>query len=113
MMDAAILSSQKDRIAGVLDATDGKEGLDRLDAFANQVLNSDGTYLFPREGEYGTANDAYEITLHGVSVIAWSERDAVNLWVASAKREACSITCTLDSIDQMRNGIAPPQEHFP
>ncbi|WP_412550558.1 hypothetical protein [Shimia sp. MIT910701] len=112
-MDAATLASQKDRIAGVLDAIDGKEGLDRLDAFANQVLNSDGTYLFPREGEYGTANAAYEITLHGVSVIAWSERDAVDLWVASAKRETRSITCTLDSIDRIRNGIAPPPAHSP
>jgi len=112
-MDTATLTSRKDRICGVLDAIDGKEGLDRLDAFAKQVLDSDGTYPIPREGGYGLADAAYEISLHGLDVIAWSEDDAVDLWVAAAKRETRSIACTLDNLNRTLNGMQAIPEHSP
>ncbi|MCH2096668.1 MAG: hypothetical protein MK160_16400 [Rhodobacteraceae bacterium] len=112
-MDADTLAFRKDLICGALDAIDGKEGLDRLDAFANQVLENDGSYLFPREGGYGLADVAYEINLHGVTVIAWSEDDAVDQWAAAAKREAHNITCTLDSLDRTLNGMQSSPEHSP
>ena len=110
---AQTLTTRRALISGVLGAIDGKDGLDRLNIFANQVLSNDGTYLFPREEADGAANAAYEITLHGVSVIAWSEADAVDLWAASAKRETRALACTLNSIDRILNGVEPIPDHSP
>lgn len=81
-----------DALTSFLARIDHKSGTDLRDAFANETLETGGTYMDPPKGDDATSH-YFEISLHSVIGRGHSEAEAFADWKQAAQRMANRIPC--------------------
>ncbi|SMO95982.1 hypothetical protein SAMN06265173_1316 [Thalassovita litoralis] len=84
------LHSHFDRRAVFPASLKGKSPEARVDAFANEVLETGGVWTTP-PGDYDPDSRAlFEIHLHGITATGWTKSSAISTWVTMAHVKAAS-----------------------
>lgn len=112
-MDTASFKTRRDCISATLHRLNNLQGIDLLAAFAAEVTLNDGDYDVLLEADNGIEKVAFEVSLHGIAVLAFSDLEAITLWQEKANGEIRNLTVTLASIDRNLNGIEPIPDHSP